>query len=532
MAAYLNSTAITVNGGSHTPSSGSNLCTVFVHGLLGNPRPSAISGQEFDQGGGGSDALTIESGFDDWNPGNNMGGFAGYRHHGSTTTAGTCDYSVDTGDDDGRNGIAITVEDVDSGTPLDAAGSAIATHSSSTSSATHTMNAESGQSAVFWCFHRATESLPSLSGWTERLNVAIDQGPVQTQIGVWTRDFTGSVTSVQLTGMTSAADGISGVYLFNDAPAGVTMTPGAGTLTLAGQTPLRFEQSNRLPASAALSLTGQTPIRLENSIRAPAAAALALTGQTPVRLEASIRLPASAVLTLLGFAPTVTDSGDAGVTMLPPAGTLTLTGATPLRVENAIRLPAAAALALTGQTPVRLENSLRAPGAGTLTLTGATPARLENSIRLPASAVLTLLGFAPLVVDSGDNSVTMLPDAAVLTLTGATPLRAEASIRLPASGTLTAAGATPLRTEASLRAPGAAALTLAGQAPTIPVFITLPAGVLTLAGAVPVLATAETVLSLPDGRIFVVTADNRVLTVSGDRTFVVPDDRSRTFALD
>lgn len=179
-------------------------------------------------------------------------------------------------------------------------------------------------------------------------------------------------------------------YSFKPAAAsGTTLTPAAGTLTLAGPAPVLARAI--LPAAGALTFTGQAPtlgIAAGQVIVTPGAGSLAFAGPAPaLRFNFAITPPTgslalvgtfpeqlfngpdTAVLTLVGQAPVLARG------MLVPAGALTLVGPPPTVLAGAgvILSPGTRALALTGTTPTVFVQVVIAVPTGSLTWSSIRP---------------------------------------------------------------------------------------------------------------------------------------------------------------
>ncbi len=195
---------------------------------------------------------------------------------------------------------------------------------------------------------------------------------------------------------------------------GTTLTPGTGTLTL----------------------TGQTPIRLENSIRQPATGTLTLTGRTPT-LNSGMVIPTPVgTLTLTGYAPTLAQAGALSISV--PKGQLTLEGTYPDLVFGPG--PATGTLTLTGTVPTLRYATI--PPTGALTLTGAAPGVFQAIVRQPATGTLTLTGYAPTL--QTPTNLVISPATRALALTGYAPTISVFTgvIQVP-TGTLTLTGYPP-----------------------------------------------------------------------------------------
>ena len=260
---------------------------------------------------------------------------------------------------------------------------------------------------------------------TERVEAATspdvyDSGAIQDQTA------SGSSTSPQWT--LSASTGEWGIFVvpLNDAAAGTTITPGAGTVTLAGAAPSAAKTANQwsTPGAGAVSLTGYAP-SVQNGASysiTPGAGSLTITGAAPV-LTLTLPAPGSGAILLTGYAPTVLNGASYSVT--PGAGSVVLSGAVPSVAATANKwvTPAAGSLVLTGYAP-SVQNGQSytvTPPAGSVTITGAAPtvARTAHQWITPGSGAVVLTGAAPSASQAGSWNLT--PGAGAIQITGYAP---------------------------------------------------------------------------------------------------------------
>lgn len=138
---------------------------------------------------------------------------------------------------------------------------------------------------------------------------------------------------------------------------GTSVTPGAGTLTIAGYAPTiaRTAGQNIQPGAGSLILTGYVPVitRSTGQTVSPAAGVITITGHVPAvaRTVNHSVAPGSGSIAITGPIPTVTRT--TGRIVQPGAGALTLTGYAPTVARTAAQSvhPGAGALALTGYAP-------------------------------------------------------------------------------------------------------------------------------------------------------------------------------------
>lgn len=173
-----------------------------------------------------------------------------------------------------------------------------------------------------------------------------------------------------------------------------TVSPGAGSLSVAGFAPILSVPSQVSPGVGALALTGYAPTITKPSAVTPGTGALSLTGFAPSITTAVTIPPGAGALSLTGYAPTISASWAVG----PGAGSLSLTGYAPTISYSTPISPGAGSLTLTGYAPVITYDTTVIPGAGALALTGYPP-----EIELPpvntdvpvGAGSLAITGFAP-----------------------------------------------------------------------------------------------------------------------------------------
>ena len=173
------------------------------------------------------------------------------------------------------------------------------------------------------------------------------------------------------------------------APSSVTLTPGAGSLTLTGLAPsIRANDLAFTPNAGGLTLNSSAAQM--GSGLFPPAGSLTLNGVTPtVRSNDLAFTPFSGSLQFRsGGAPLIQYN------MFPPSGSLTLTGNAPSTGGGLAFTPASGSLTLTGPA-ARIGFGLFPP-SGTLTLTGGIP-MLHPFALTPPSGALNIVGFAPTI---------------------------------------------------------------------------------------------------------------------------------------
>lgn len=313
---------------------------------------------------------------------------------------------------------------IDTTTPNGTIGTNSATGSTALSGSATTT---AGQLVLaFGAFGHVNNTLTTLNSpsGTERFDVTTlpdyyDTAAVQEQTA------SGASTTATWTAGNTGDWGIFVVPL-NDAAAGTTITPGAGTVTLAGAAPSATKTANQwsTPAAGAVSLTGYAP-SVQNGASytiTPGAGSLTITGAAPV-LTLTLPAPGSGAILLTGYAPTVLNGASYSVT--PGAGSVVLSGAVPSVAATANKwvTPAAGSLVLTGYAP-SVQNGQSytvTPPAGSVTITGAAPTvvRTAHQWVTPGSGAIVLTGAAPSASQAGSWNLT--PGAGAIQITGYAP---------------------------------------------------------------------------------------------------------------
>lgn len=289
------------------------------------------------------------------------------------------------------------------------------------------------------------------SGQTERKSIVTLGAAGYEAMSASETTASGTTTTMSWTASKSVSWVAIGVAL-KAAAAGTTITPGAGTVTLAGAAPSATKTANQwsTPAAGAVSLTGYAP-SVQN-------------GESY-----SITPPAGAVV-LAGAAPSVSASN--ATTITPGAGSLTITGAAPV-LTLTLPAPAPGAILLTGYAPTVLNGASYSvtPGAGSVVLSGAVPsvAATANKWVTPAAGSLVLTSYAPSVQNG--QSYTVTPPAGSVTIAGAAPtvVRTAHQWVTPGAGAIVLTGAAPSASQAGSwnMTPGAGAIQITGYAPTV-----------------------------------------------------------------
>ena len=273
------------------------------------------------------------------------------------------------------------------------------------------------------------------------------------------------------------------------AAADIVEEPGAGSLTLTGQTPTVLTTLSAEPGAGSCTLTGHIPsVTVSVSLaEEPGSGSLTLTGHAPTLAisDNHTASPGAGSLTLtgyieynyggpglrlVGFEPTVAIEVPSGDTIEPGAGSLTLTGQAPTidRTENVIEEPGAGSLTLTGQTPTITVNHIVSPGTGSLTITGEIPLILVSITVEPGNDALVLTGHIPTLVQTFNHI--RGPPVGSLALTGQIPTIDRTENHFPAPGIdsliLTGHIPTIVLSDNVIEEPGAGGLTLVGYVPT------------------------------------------------------------------
>lgn len=279
---------------------------------------------------------------------------------------------------------------------------------------------------LLWC--GSGGGVPTVtSSQTMRASIADVGGAIYE--AMYVLETTASGTSTTISASVSGGSAVDWGFIafkLNAAAAGTTITPGAGTVTLAGAAPSAAKTANQwsTPAAGAVSLTGYAP-SVQNGASytiTPGAGSLTITGAAPV-LTLTLPAPGSGAILLTGYAPTVLNGASYSVT--PGAGSVVLSGAVPSVAATANKwiTPAAGALVLTGYAPSVQNGQSYAvtPPAGSVTITGAAPTvvRTAHQWITPGSGAVVLTGAAPSASQAGSWNLT--PGAGAIQITGYAP---------------------------------------------------------------------------------------------------------------
>lgn len=171
------------------------------------------------------------------------------------------------------------------------------------------------------------------------------------------------------------------------------VTPGA--LSLAGLAPVvGFINGSPTitPAAGALTLAGQTPALIRIDVLRPTTGALALSGQFPVLGSLGAITVQSGALALAGQQATVI----VPVFITPAAGALALAGQAPQVSQQILCMPSSGALALSGIAPIEIRYDTIRPDTGALVFTGGYPGMQQpiDAVTLAANWELRTISMA------------------------------------------------------------------------------------------------------------------------------------------
>jgi len=264
------------------------------------------------------------------------------------------------------------------------------------------------------------------TGWTQQDSTGYGSPTTGSQYVSRDNGFTG--TTITWGSTSSALWGALAVEL--DASGGGTtntITPGVGSLALAGFAPSLVSTIRITPGAGQLTLSGFAPSLASTIQIIPGAGQLTLAGFAP-ELR-TIITPGAGQLTLAGFAPTLANV----VQITPGTGQLTLSGFAPALVNVTVLTPPAGQLSLTGFAPSL--RSIITPPAGQLTLTGFAPSFTRQMTT--GTGQLTLAGFAPSLTTK------ITPGPGQLSLVGFAPSLQAVTQLIPGTGTMSLTGFAP-----------------------------------------------------------------------------------------
>jgi len=241
------------------------------------------------------------------------------------------------------------------------------------------------------------------------------------------------------------------------APAGITVNPGTGSLSVTGEVPLTLVPLSVAPDEVDLVVTGVIPTldQTANHARAPPTGSLPLAGVVPSLYGGTPIEPSAGSLTLTGYAPSVdiisqsvdTLTGSltlegyqsynyggpglrligyepsvtiAGQLVFPGSGALSLSGLIPFLPTNATVEPVVSAISVTGLVPdksVTIDTTITIDFTSSLSITGLNPdIRRTTATASPDTANLALTGHEPEVTSV--DEVIVKPGKGILSLTG------------------------------------------------------------------------------------------------------------------
>lgn len=370
-------------------------------------------------------------------------------------TAGASTLYVDYGTNQDETGvIGVLYTGVDQTTPRGTVGTGFNDNSHPMSATCTTVSGDTVVGAIFIGTNLAgfTDSQTVRQSWAE-----IAAGYELASVG--DKTASGASTTVNWSTTYSAPWGAFAVPLKAGA-AGTTITPGSGSITLAGAAPTVAATGSKsiTPGAGAVVLAGAAPTVASSASKSitPPSGAVVLSGAVPVQ-TLTLPAPGAGSIVLTGYAPTVTNG--ASVALTPGAGAIVLAGAAPTvsKTANLWVTPGAGAVVLSGAAPGVLSGASKAitPAAGAVVLAGAAPslATTANKSVTPAAGAIVVAGSAPTVVRTANQWVT--PPAGAVTLGGYAPVLTETTpglIRVPA-GAVVLTGYAP-----TVDAPGSVAV--------------------------------------------------------------------------
>lgn len=192
----------------------------------------------------------------------------------------------------------------------------------------------------------------------------------------------------------------------------VVLSPGTGSLSLdGGFTGVIFGG----PDTGSLTLAGQTPLRVTTLVKSPPTGALTFSGP-PVRLDFSPLIPSGSA-TFAGQAPVALVQSTTTLVVSPQTGTLTFSGTTLTIFKQIVCLPTTGSLTFTGQaiSLYRLN-----PDTGSLTFSGQAPTARQAFFLTPQTGTLAFVGLAPSLQQTVASDLLFRPNSGELTFGGGT----------------------------------------------------------------------------------------------------------------
>jgi hypothetical protein len=311
----------------------------------------------------------------------------------------------------------------------------------------------------------------------------------------------------------------------------VSVTAGAGTITIQGHAPTATGGAAVTVGAGAITLAGLQPTATGaaggDGLAEPGAGTVTLQGLQPAATGGAAVTAGAGAIALQGRQPTAT--GAASVTA--GAGTLTLQGQQPTATGAASVAAGPGTLSIQGHAPTATGGAAVTVGAGTITIQGQQPtasgaAGGDVSVTVGAGTI-TLQGLTPTA--TGAAAVTAGPGA--ITLQGLAPVASGGGAASPGVGAVTLQGRQPVATGGATASPGAGTLTLQGHAPTATggAAVVVGAGALTIQGLAPTATGSPYVDPLPSrpARLIAVSSERRDLRVPAQVRLVVPSRARR-----
>lgn len=256
-----------------------------------------------------------------------------------------------------------------------------------------------------------------------------------------------------------------------------TLSPGAASISITGQTPTIVLGTRLTPAAASVAVTGSTPTIVSGASLSPAAASISVTGSTPTILVSDNKTaaPAAASVAVTGQTPTIAVSDHK--TLSPAATSIAVTGSTPTVTasDHKVAAPAGAGIAVSTSTPTVSisDNRTVAPSAATIAVTGSTPVVSVGNANVvsPTAASIAITAFAPTVVVSDHKLVSPTPASIAITAFAPDVIVTEHKTVFPAAAAINITGQAPSVSVSDHRvvAPLAALIAMTGQQPTVQV---------------------------------------------------------------
>jgi hypothetical protein len=242
-------------------------------------------------------------------------------------------------------------------------------------------------------------------------------------------------------------------------PTGVTISPAAGALELAGVSPSVVQSNLTITvAVAAFALAGITPTTVNGSISlSPAAATFELTAVSPSVIIPVVITPAAASFELAGVSPSAV-AGSLSVTTSVAA--VEFAGVSPsVQLSSISVTPSASAFDLAGISPtVSISSASITPAVAVMEFAGISPSVLLSSLSVTPSA--SAFEFAAVDPSVGLSSLTVDPAASAVEFVGVSPSTIVGGLSItPSVAALEFAAVSPSVTRSSVSVTPAAAIT-------------------------------------------------------------------------